>query len=218
MRSTIKKYYLFPFLFFLAAFIIRALTTKSPNTPLENTLIVIGGALLISLTIGTLYYFLDTRWGPSQQVKKLSKSPFKDLVQMGFKQEDNFIIGQMNGYTTIVSYTWHTGKHGIRIVVLFNPRFSDRFLTYKELIAIEKRNKKSNLWKNNSIVVTRNSIEHIIEYSFKAPHYTKVLAKAEELSAILIKENLQPVSPEKNEELIPELEKAIEDEKKKVGK
>ena len=215
MKSIIKQYYFFPFILFLILFVLQAFVLKSPNSPLQNALIVVIGALVLSFIVGTIYYFQDTKWGRAKREKKFSKPPFKDLLIIGFKRKGDFIMGSINGYTVIVMYTWHTGKSAIKIDILFDPQFSSRFLTMDEVIQLEKRNKKSNLWKANQLNWTRNSIEHLIEYNFSPPDYTEILTKAEEMVGILIKEGLNPISYEKNEEVMPELIKAIESEKKK---
>lgn len=213
MKMIIKKYYLVPFIVFLILFSLKALGLKSPNSPLENIFIVIGGVLILSLIVGTIYYFQDTKWGPAKREKKFSKSPFTDLFGIGFKREGDFMMGKINGYTTIVMYTWQMGKPSIVIDILFDPWVSDHFLTMKEVIALEKKNKGSNLWKANQLDWTRNSIRHVIEYNFSSPSFQKIIAKAEEMSGVLLKEGLHPISYERNEEIIPELIKAIENEK-----
>src|SRR5262245_6516169 len=112
--KTIKQYYFFPFVGFLIMLGLKTINIKSPNSPLENAMILIGGALLLSLIVGTIYYFLDTRWGPAKREKKFSKSPFRELLDLGFKREKDFIVGTVNGFTTIVMYQWPGGRSAIR--------------------------------------------------------------------------------------------------------
>lgn len=211
MKMIIKKYYLFPFIGFLVLLALKTWGIKSPNSSLENNMILLGGALLLSLIVGTIYYFQDTKWGPAKREKKFSKSPFKDLIDVGFERKGDFIVGKINDYATIVMYTWESGKPGIKIDLLFNPKPSTDFLTMRDIDQLEKRNK--NMWKN-TFYWTRNSIGQLIEYNFSPPSFQKIIAKAEKMSDILIKEGMRPISYEENEEIIPELIKALEDEKK----
>ena len=214
MKAIIKQYYFIPFIGFLILFSLQGLGLKSPNTFLENTLIVIGGALLLSLIVGTIYYFLDTKWGPSKRKKKLLKPPFSDLLAAGFQIQEDFILGTIDGYTVIVMFTWPGGKSAIQVDVLFDPRISNHLISMEDVDQLEKRNKRSNLWANNSFNWTRNSIGHVIEYTFKAPSHQKVLEKSKEMTGILMREGLRPISYEKNEEIMPKLVAAIEREKK----
>lgn len=107
-------------------------------------------------------------------------------------------------------YTWESGKPGIKIDLLFNPRPSTDFLTTRDMDQFEKRHK--NVWKN-PLYWTKNSIGQLIEYNFSPPSFKKIIAKAKEMSDILIKEGMRPISYEENEQVIPELIKAMEDEK-----
>lgn len=211
MKMIIKKYYLFPFIGFLVLLALKTWGIKSPNSSLENNMILLGGALLLSLIVGTIYYFQDTKWGPAKREKKFSKSPFKDLIDVGFERKGDFIVGKINDYATIVMYTWESGKPGIKIDLLFNPKPSTDFLTMRDIDQLEKRNK--NIW-TNTFYWTRNSIGQLIEYNFSTPSFQKIIAKAEKMSDILIKEGMRPISYDENEEIIPELIKALEDEKK----
>lgn len=214
MKSIIKQYYLIPFIGFLVLFSLKGFSLKSPNTFLENALIVTGGALLLSVIVGTIYYFVDTKWGPSKRKKKLLKPPFSDLLAAGFQIKEDFILGSIEGYTVIVMYTWPEGKSAIQVDVLFDPRISDDFISMEDVDRIEKRNKKPGVWANNNFNWTRNSIGHVMEYTFKAPSHQKILDKSKEMTGILMKEGLVPISYEKNEEIMQKLEAAAETEKK----
>jgi hypothetical protein len=210
MKSIIKQYYFFPFILFLILFVLKTFAIKSPNSRLQNILIVVIGALAGSIIVGTIYYFQDTKWGPAKRKKRLSKSPFKDLIDIGFERKDDFIVGKINDYTTIVMYTWESGKPGIKIDLLFNPRPSTDFLTARDIDQFEKRHK--NVWKN-PLYWTRNSIGQLFEYNFSPPSFKKIIVKAKEMSDILIKEGMRPISYEENEQVISELIKAMEGEK-----
>ena len=220
MKKIIWHYYFIPFVGFLLLLALKGLGLKSPNSFLENVVIVVGGALLLSAVVGTIYYFLDTKWGPAKQKRKLLKPPFSDLLASGFRTEENFVVGAVNNYTVVVFYTWPGGKSAIQVDVLFDPRTGTDFRSMGDVIELEKRNKKSSVWTDNNLHWTRNSIGHSMAYTFKAPSHQKILSKAEEMIGILNSEKLRPISYEENEQLMPGLLNHIEDEtnKKEISK
>ena len=201
MWTIIKKYYLFPFVGFIILFAVKTIGVKSPNTPQENFLIILLGALLLSTIIGTIYYFLDTKWGPKKREKRFFKTPFKQLLEGGFRREDDFITGTVNGYTIIVMYVWPGGKSAINIDVLFDPRFLHGFLSAEDIRQIEKRNKKSSFWTNHNYLWTLNSVGLSLEYTLTPPSAEKVITRAKELVDILIKEGLKPITLKQSEEV-----------------
>ena len=201
MWKIIKRYYLFSFIGFLILFAIQGIGIKSPNTPLENFLIVLVGAFVLSAIIGTLYYFQDTKWGPKKREKRFSKTPLKQLLESGFKREGDFVTGTVEGYTVIVVYVWPGGKSAINIDVLFDPRFLGGFHSPADIKQIEKRNKKSSTWTNNNYLWTLNSIGLQLEYTFTPPSAEKVITRTKELVDILVKENLKPITLEQTEEV-----------------
>lgn len=203
MWTVIKRYYLFTFIGLTILFTLKLIATTSSRTLQEDLLIILAISLPSSLIIGTLYYFQDTKWGPKKREKRFSKTPFKQLLSNGFKREANFAIGNICGYTVIIAYTWHTGKPAINIDVLFDLRSLNDFITPEEIKQIHKRNKRLSIWSNHNFSWTRNSIGHLIEYSFDPPSYKHVIVKAEEMIAILIKEGLKPISLDQTKEIIP---------------
>ena len=201
MWAVVKKYYLFPFICFVITLAAKTIGIKSPNTPQENLLILLIGALSLSAIIGTLYYFLDTKWGPKKRERRFSKSPFKQLLEGGFRREGDFAIGTIRDYTVIVMYVWPGGKSAIKIDVLFDPRLSDNFFSDDDIRQMEKRNKKSSFWTNQNYSWTLNSVGYLLEYAIRPPSDKKVISKAQEMVDTLIKEKLKPISLKKTDEI-----------------
>lgn len=210
MWTTIRQYYLLPFLGFGALFTLRVLLTDSPNTVAENALIVVAFAGAISLFTGTIYYFMDTRWGPNKRRKMLAKSPFKEFLANGFEQREDFLTGLVRGYTVIISYTWQTGHPAITPTVLFHPKPGGRFHAAESLKAMEKRHTPSGLFAAAGYQWTPCSIGQAMEYSFKPPAYEKVMETIHKLIDILEREGLHPITYEENDKLIPELVQELE--------
>jgi hypothetical protein len=175
MWSLLKKYYFFPFVSFIILFCIKAIGIKSPNTLQENVLLVLVGALSLSAFVGTLYYFLDTKWGPKKREKRFTKTPFKQLLEGGFRREEDYILGTVNCYTVIVRYVWPGGSSAVKIDVLFDPRCSSSFISPDAIKQIEKRNKKSSFWSTDNYLWTLNSVGLLLEYSINPPSAQKVI-------------------------------------------
>ncbi len=168
----------------------------SLNRTLVNGLICLSGALFGSVTIGTIYYKLDTKWGPAKRKKIFLKSPFTELFQNGFARHNDMAVGTINGYTVIIFYTWLARKSTIRLSILFDVGFS--VYPAKDVLKdIINRNQPVNRFSSLAHEWTMNSIGCTFEYNFKPPSYEKMMAKTEELTALLLREGLIPQSLEK---------------------
>jgi hypothetical protein len=199
--KTIRKYYLPLFVGFLLLFSYKTFTTPSPNRIEVNVLISIAGALTISAILGTLYYKLDTKWGPAKRKKILSKSPFSELFQNGFQKMGEVAIGQVNDYTVLIFYTWQAGgRPAIKMDILFDIGFQVH-PDEDVLKVIVNRNQPTNRFSSLAHEWTRNSIGCRFEYYFKPPPWHKLTEKAGELTGILLREGLEPISLEKAREL-----------------
>jgi hypothetical protein len=210
MWTIIRQYYLFLFLTFLVLFTLQVLMTDSPNTVLENALIVVGGALIISLFCGTIYYLMDTKWGPKKRQKMMAKSPFKEFLAAGFEQKEDHLAGRVRDYTVLISFTWWTGRSAITPNVLFHPKPAGRFHSMEELKAIRNRHKKSRGSASVEYLWTRCSLGLPMEYLFRPPTYEKVMGTVHQMIDILMTEGLHPISYEENDRLLPELVQEIE--------
>ncbi|MFT3701708.1 MAG: hypothetical protein QM802_05035 [Agriterribacter sp.] len=201
MWKIIKEYYLVNFIVFFIVFGLRGIATKSPNTLLENFLIVLIGSLILSALVGTIYFYIDARWGPNKREKRFSKVPFIQLVEKGFKRTGDFLIGTVDGYTVMIMFVWPLGQSAVKIAVLFDPASLAASTSYDDIEQIEKRHKKTGIWKNQEHEWTRNSVSFSLGYNFNPPSAETVIAKAQEMTDMLIKENIKPVSIEKLEDI-----------------
>ena len=201
MWTIIRNYYLFLFILFFVLFSISAFTTDSPNSVIVILLIAFAGALVISLSCGTLYYFRDTKWGPKRREKMMIRAPFHKLLQHGFIRKDNLFYGKINGYTTVVRYTRADDKKIIKVKVLFDPRIAGQWLSREMLNDLSNRNKPANTFTGLSYVWTKNSIEQTFEYILEPPTYDMITKQAEVFTQILTLERLKPINFEEAERL-----------------
>ena len=194
--AIIRKYYLTFLVGFLLLLSLNIFRKDSPNSTWANGLICVAGALFGSIILGTFYYKLDTKWGPAKRKKVLLKSPFTELFQNGFTKHGDMAVGDSSGYTVIIYYTWLARKSTIRLSILFDMSFTVYPAT-DLLNDIVNRNQPANRFSSLAHEWTRNSIGCTFEYNFKPPSYEKLRGKTEELTAILFREGLLPLSLEK---------------------
>lgn len=93
----------------------------------SNLLLLIIG---LSIFLGTLLFIYDKYFGPKQRVKKLKTAKFTDFLKFGFKTEQDYLIGKINGYTVIISYNWrnNNGLESLVTIILFDPRVNGKHL------------------------------------------------------------------------------------------
>lgn len=194
--KRISRYYIGPLVAFILIFFIGLPTRASTQAPWLIVAIKSGGALFLAAVVGTLHYLQDTKWGPSKRRKMMLKSPFAELFQNGFARYGDVAIGKVQEYTTLVSYTWSAGRSVIKMDILFDIGFQV-FNTDEALQVIINRNPPANRFSSLAHEWTRNSIGCKFEYAFKAPSYERLRAKAEELTGILRREELIPMSIDK---------------------
>ena len=201
MWTIIRNYYLFLFILFFVLFSISAFSTDSPNSVTVNLLIAFAGALVISLSCGTLYYFRDTKWEPRRREKMMIRSPFPQLLQEGFTRKNSLFHGRINAYTAVTQYSLDNGKKAIKLDVLFDPRVAGQLMTHEMLNEISNRNKPLNKFTDPSYTWTKNSIGQTFEYNLKPPTYDMIIKQAELFTRILTLERLKPINFEEAERL-----------------
>ncbi|PNW27145.1 hypothetical protein BKP44_14480 [Formosa algae] len=89
----------------------------------------------LSIFLGTLFFVYDTYIGPNQRIKKLKTDKFTDFRKVGFKTEKDYLIGKINGYTVIISYSWRNrnGTESLITIILFDPRIDGKHLNSYDL-------------------------------------------------------------------------------------
>ena len=217
MRRIFSNY-LYPFAGLLVVLLIHAFTGESIHSFWGNIFIAVVFAFVGALLIGTFTFLYDTKWGPNKRIKILNRSTFKELQNAGFRKRDDFLWGIINGYTTVLSFTWETGKSAILVQVLFDPRKdAGHYLTLQELKAIAGRRRSATAWGENKYLWERNALGYHIEYSFIAPSPDKVLGIADELVGILQKENLKSITLAETEEMLPDMRRWISQHTEEQG-
>jgi hypothetical protein len=185
MWKIIKKYYLATFAGMFAATLIKQFLSKHTGTIYNSLLVAIVAAFLMSLVVGTVFYFQDIKWGPKRRKKLFNKSPFSDLLMNRFVQEDDAVVGVIDGYNVAVLYTWPNGSWAVSISVFFDVDFAERYRGGTE--NIKERNKAA---EKEGCTWDEGVINYLIDYSFKLPSYEKVISKAEMMIGFLKAEGL----------------------------
>jgi len=106
-------------------------------------------ALGISIILGTLFYLYDIYFGPKKRTLELKKYPFNEFMKIGFEHKEKYLIGKINGYTTVISYDWR-GRNGFPCVygtIIFEPKLNGKSLNNYDLNKFQKSIKdKFNFW------------------------------------------------------------------------
>ena len=195
MNKIIRRYYLFSFLGFFVLFLITYLPRKSPNNTWINVLICLGGALLISVICGTIYYLQDTKWGPAKRKKRMDKSPFLEFYDYGFTRMEDYARGNIDGYEVLVMYAWWPGgKPAVRIDVLFDMGPATKDSSMSHINHLSKRIKSPNGWHDPMYEWNRNSLGVVYSYTFSPPSFKRLMKKINELIEVLKREGLSPMN------------------------
>jgi len=157
------------------------------------TILVIG----LSILLGTIYFIYDTYFGPVERIKELKKYPFTEFQKIGFKNEKDYLIGKINGYTVIIGYSWRNNK-GLPCVfgmVLFEPKFNGKILSNYFIEKWQKSIKDEyNFWEYGSLKT---------EWSFLKgkPNHTLIIEKLKKNSNLISNKGIKKISVEnwKNE-------------------
>ncbi|MBR9833146.1 hypothetical protein GYB57_13445 [bacterium] len=194
MIKVFKSYYLFPWVGLALLFLLKGLLGNSVQ-PLIDT-IVTGQifAFILALIVGTIYFYVDTIWGPKERKKRLQKPPFKELQAIGFKKQDNSLIGKFSGYEVLANYNWSgsSGKPSVSLHILFNPNNN-----IMDIETIKQLNKK---YKKEKIVWGLDNLTKEWDFNFKPPKYEKVYSFLTSAIQILKNEKLQPIKLEQLKE------------------
>ena len=195
MNRIFLKYYLSFLIGFFLILYFNIVNNGSPDHVGINILKCLAGAVVGSAVLGTLYYKLDTQWGPSKREKTFIRPPFTELFQNGFKRQGEVVIGQVHNYPVIFFYTWQPVKSMIKLYIAFEMGSSFHVYANEDVLRdIVNRNQPANRFSSEAFVWTDNTIGCTFEYYFKPPTYKKLMAKVDELTGILVREGLTPMS------------------------
>jgi len=190
MFKILKTYYLYQWIVFSILFLISALFRESVNPLSKDILVSQIIAIILTLFVGTIYYFLDTKWGPNERTKRLKKTPFKELLEIGFEVKENQLIGTFNDYQVLAQYQWSgtNGKPSIIIYTLFNPKIDHRFIPEIKIKDLNKKYKKQRYnW-------TINSVSYEWSFNFRPPKFEKIEEFLVDSVKYVKEEKLEPMT------------------------
>lgn len=193
MNKNFKKYYLSTFVLFLATFLFMVLIGRSSIFVIESLGICISMALILSLIVGSLTYYLNEIWLPKTRKSILTESPFKELLANGFTEQDGYVSQIIEGYTIVVSFERETYKF-IMVRAFFDPEVNKRPYTKAEIDNIFKPY-DTHTWYQNKLLWWANGLVYYqIPFAFNPPKYSAVQQRIDDLVNILRSENLKPFS------------------------
>ena len=168
-------------------------------------------AIVLTLFVGTIYYFSDTKWGPNERNKRFKKSPFKELLEIGFEEKENRLIGTFNDYQILAQYHWSgsEGKPSIVLHTLFNPKIDNRFVTESKIKDLNKKYKKQQC--NWAI----NSVFNEWSFNWRPPKFDKIEEFLFNSVKYIREENFEPISLSEAEKIHSEYLDFFEKEKNK---
>ena len=76
-------------------------------------------ALGTSIILGSLFYIYDIYFGPKKRSSELKKYPFNEFLKIGFEEKEYYLLGKINGFTTIISYDWRGKMGSLALMELF---------------------------------------------------------------------------------------------------
>lgn len=206
--TYIKRYFLPWFVTFLVIFFLPLLFTS--ETASDDAIYVIPAMVFVlALLCSGLIFFWNTKWGPQQRKNKMSKSPFTEFYELGFDKKVDCALGSIKDYQVIIRYNWigTTGKPSVSFEILFNPKKSGRFIPQS---AIDELNKK---YRKEKIIWFRNFLTKEWDFNFLPPKFESIYSYVERSVELLKLERLEPLTLEQSDEMIPEFERYLEDER-----
>ncbi|MCC1484173.1 hypothetical protein [Winogradskyella immobilis] len=77
----------------------------------------------------------------------LDKTPLIEFLSHNFLKHENFIVGELRGYTVVVGIDWqkHQDRYGYYYQVLFDPFINGRMLNLKECKSFQEEIIKNKL-------------------------------------------------------------------------
>jgi hypothetical protein len=149
-------------------------------------------ALGTSIILGSLFYKYDIYFGPKKRSSELKKYPFNEFLKIGFEEKEYYLIGKINGFTTIISYDWR-GRNGLPCaygLILFEPQINEKYLNNYDLNKLQQKVKnKFNLWEYGRLRT---------EWSYMKgkPNHKLMIAKLNKNSNSILNEGMKRISLE----------------------
>ena len=168
-------------------------------------------AFVLALFCSGLYYYWDTIWGPQQRQKKMNTPPFTSFYKLGFDKREDLAIGIIKDYHIIVRYNWRgtTGKPSVSFETLYNPKKSGQFVHQNIVDQLNKTYRKE------KIIWFRNFLTKEWEFNFRPPTFESIFPYVERSVELLKAEKFEPLTLEQSDDMLPEFERYLEDERNK---
>jgi calcineurin-like phosphoesterase family protein len=178
----------------LVIMVLIVISGKFNLNEIINIVYLIIGA---SIVLGTLYYIYDTYFGPKERIKELKKYPFNEFEKIGFKNNKDYLVGKINGYTIITGYNWRNdnGLPCVYGIILFDPRLNGKHLNNYLLEKWQQSIKNEyNFWEYGSLKTEWNFING-------KPNHKSIIAKLKKNSNLISNKGMNKISIEnwKNE-------------------
>ncbi len=190
MIKILKRYYLPLYIVLSLTFLLKYWLGKRIMPVGEQLITAQLFAIVLTILCGAIYYLEDTKWGPKRRKKQLNASPFKELKNLGFVEEENQLIGVYKNYLIVASYTWRgsRGRPSIILFVFYNSKTSHVYVSNDRIKDLNKAYKKQTLeW-------SVGYIKKEWSFNFKPPLYQDIKAFLESAILTLDKEGFQPIS------------------------
>ncbi len=211
MFKILKTYYLVPWIALSILFLIKASFGESINSLSEDLIVGQIFAIVLTFFVGTIYFFLDTKWGPKERKKRLQRTPFKELIEIGFEEKENQLIGTYNNYQILAQYQWSgsEGKPSIILHTLFNPKKDNVFIHESKIKDLNKKYKKHRIkWRLGSVFYEWS-------FNFRPPKFEKIEAFLVDSVKYVKEETFDPITLTETEKLNTEYLDYLEKEKQK---
>jgi len=166
-------------------------------------------AIVLAAIVGLIYFYADTKWGPNERRKRLRKSPFKELRQLGFEEKDNQLVGTFEYFQILAQYNWSgsNGKPSVMLHALFNPKRTNGFIPMDKIDHLNKKHKKEQL------IWSINSISREWNFNFKPPKFEAIESFLPLATTLLKEEQLEPLTLEESDAMEAEYLAYLEKQK-----
>ena len=169
--------------------IILALIFGKFNMSSESIIELIYLILGMSVFIGTLYFAYDKYFGPKERLKQIEKYPFTEFIKIGFKSENDYLIGKIKKYTVVIGYNWRNDD-GLQVVygmILFDPRVNGKHINDYDLYKFQQSIKDNyNFWDYGRLTTE-------FPFQMKKPKFEKIVSKLEKNASLIEKRGLQKI-------------------------
>jgi hypothetical protein len=203
MKEKIKTFLVLYLVFWIALSLIAYKPEKGVGFLTSILIAGVGSIIIAAIFVYTIYYSF-----PKEMEAIFKRKTYQTLMQNGFVRDGYTLIGLVKNYTVIVDYSIKNfrSRPALSVTVLFDPLSWGYLPNEEEFKTLLKRNDeeiifgKQNQW-------TFDSISYNVLFGLiRQPSYEKLMAKAEKLVGVLIRNKLKPISLQRLNEITPEIQ------------